>query len=124
MSLGPYLVGDEVIYDGPLANLKGLRGRVEKVSATGKVAVMFKGQGSVSFVPFNELKPFKIRQLGLGHHKGTLMQRFFYRLGFNSELHRQVYHGVREFPHAFIHTNIFSFSLGMSVMALIHFIVS
>lgn len=122
MPTGNYLVGDEIIYHGPQDNLRGLRGTVEKLSPSGKIAVMFIGHQSLTFVDFSDLRPYRVRQLGLGHHKGTLVQRILYRMGFNSELHRQIYHGVHEFPHAFIHTNILSFSLGVSAMALVHFI--
>ena len=124
MSAGPYLEGDEVDYNGDRPELQGKRGTVLKTDPSGRLAVQFKGVRGPAFVHFNSLQPARIRQMGIGHHKGTLKQRILYRMGAGSELHRQIYHGVREFPHAFIHTNVFSFSLGMSVMAGIHFIFS
>jgi len=111
----PFFHGDEVEYQGDREDLQGLRGVVEKADPSGRCAVRFKGNLSLSFVHYNSLRAVAVRQFGSANWKGTWTQKFHAFMGTGSELHRQIYHGVREFPQAFIHTNVFSFSLGVMI---------
>lgn len=111
----PFFVGDEVEYQGDREELKGKRGTVEKVDASGRVAVRFTGNPSLSFVPHSAVRAVAVRQFGSANWKGNWKQKFHAFMGTGSELHRQIYHGVREFPQAFIHLGVAMFSLGTLV---------
>lgn len=111
----PFFVGDEVEYQGDREELKGLRGQVERVDASGRVVVRFNGNAAPSFVHFTALRAVHVRQFGSANWKGNWKQKFHAFMGTGSELHRQIYHGVREFPQAFIHFGVAMFSLGTLV---------
>lgn len=111
----PFFAGDEVEYQGDRDDLRGKRGVVQKVDPSGRVAVQFKGQMAPSFVHFSGLRPVAVKQFGSANWKGNWHQKFHAFMGTGSELHRQIYHGVREFPQAFIHLGVAMFSLGTLV---------
>lgn len=111
----PFFAGDEVEYIGDREDLKGLRGVVEKVDGSGRLAVRFKGNAAPSFVHYNSLRAVAVKQFGSANWKGNYIQKFHAFMGTGSELHRQIYHGVREFPQAFIHLAVAMFSLGTLV---------
>lgn len=111
----PFFVGDEVEYQGARDDLKGLRGVVEKADHNGRVAVRFRGNAAPTFVHFTDLRAVHVKQFGSANWKGNWHQKFHAFMGTGSELHRQIYHGVREFPQAFIHLGVAMFSLGTLV---------
>lgn len=111
----PFFVGDEVEYQGSREDLKGLRGPVEKVSDTGRIAVRFAQNSAPSIVHVSDIRAVHVRQFGSANWKGNWIQKFHAFMGTGSELHRQIYHGVREFPQAFIHFGVAMFSLGTLV---------
>lgn len=111
----PFFVGDEVEYQGDREELKGLRGPVERVDASGRVVVRFNGNAVPSFVHFTALRAVHVRQFGSANWKGNWKQKFHAFMGTGSELHRQIYHGVREFPQAFTHLGVLSFTAGTLV---------